>query len=160
MSGNPEHTPAADTDPEPADHVDGDEAELLIADPDDYHETQRLREIHEARREVQRVHREADHFARDEEHSKQQADLAAAVSSYIYELLPLIKIADWDDELADGLAWASLEAYATTTGMKPAENGYERAAYQESMTVFAEANAFLAEVKPLIQEEDTDTWEV
>jgi hypothetical protein len=151
------NAPDAD-DGEPVGKLDQDEAELLVADPDDYHEAQRLREIHEARREVQRTARDIDTYVTDTEHSKQRGALAMAVTAYIYELLPLIRQTGYDDELADGMPWGSLEAYATCAGALPGDK--KRANYEVSMAVFGQANKFLAEVKPLIKEQENDTWEV
>jgi hypothetical protein len=156
MSGNQERTSAADT--EPVEPTTDDDGELLVVDPEDYHEAQRLREIHEARREVQRTAREIDTYTTESEHSKQRGDLAMAVTAYIYELLPLIRQTDYDDELADTMPWNSLQDYAHRSGALPADKG--RANYEVSMGVFGQANEFLAEVKPLIQEQENDTWEV
>lgn len=156
MSGNQEQTSAADT--EPVESTDDGDGELLVVDPEDYHEAQRLREIHEARREVQRTAREIDTYVTEDEHSKQRGALAMAVTAYIYELLPLMRQVDYDDNLVDGMAWDSLEEYALVSGGLPEEGG--RARYEVSMRVFGRANEFLSEVKPLIQEQENDTWEV
>ena len=144
--------------PEPVEDVDDDDGELLVVDPEDYHEAQRLREIHEARREVQRTAREIDTYTTEKEHNKQRGALAMAITAYIYELLPLIRQTDYDDELADTMPWGSLQEYAYRSGALPAGEG--RANYEVSMGVFGQANEFLAEVKPLIKAQENDTWEV
>jgi hypothetical protein len=150
-----------DTDPaeaQPLEDVDQDEAQLLLADPEDYHEAQRLREIHEARREVRTVLTGLDTYTETSEHRSQKGALAAAITAYIAELEPLIVATGYDDSLRDGLPWRNLRAFADAMGFVPEENG--RPGYNVQMAVFREANSFLAEVKPLLEEEDTDTWEV
>jgi hypothetical protein len=145
-------------DGEPIEELDGEEGATILADPDDYHEAQRLREIHEARRHVHKVHRDLDHYTASKNHTRQRASLAGAVSAYIYELLPLLKAADVDISLPDGMPWPDLEHFAVAGGSIPDENDY--AGYKMSMAVFNQTNGALAELKPLISEEENDTWDV
>jgi len=143
-------------EPQEVGSVSTDEAQLLVNDPDDYHETQRLREIHEARRDVRTTLKDLSRFATDGEHNKQQMALADAVTFYISELEELMDATDYDDSLDRG-PWDSLRRYATMMGRK---SDNEIAGYEESMFVFREANKFLAEVKPLITEEEENEWTV
>lgn len=151
------NAPDAD-DAEPVESINGDDGELLVVDPDDYHEAQRLREIHDARREVHRVHRDIDHYTNDGEHYRQRANLAQAVSAYIYELLPALRAAGVDTSLQSKLKWDNLEAFATAGGRDFDEGEYP--SYQTSMVVFSAANRAFAELKPLVQTDEDDTWEV
>jgi hypothetical protein len=149
-------TPNTNADAAEIDTVGTEEAQLLVNDPDDYHETQRLREIHEARRDVRTTLKDLSRFATDHEHNEQQMALADAVTFYISELEELMDATDYDDSLDKG-PWDSLRRYATMMGRK---SDGEIAGYEESMFVFREANKFLAEVKPLITEEEESEWTV
>lgn len=148
-------------DAEPLEELDGEDAQLLVADPDDYHEAQRLREIHEARRDVRTTLRNADRYTTPGEHSTQKLQLADAVTAYITELEPLMEATDWDDSL-NNAPWATVRQYATVMGRRLTEDGKDDgiASYEESMMIFRHANRFLADVKPLVTEEDTNEWEI
>jgi len=148
---------SADSAKAETDSTDDEPPELLVNDPDDYHETQRIREIHESRREVHKTLREIERFTQTEEHEKQKCALADAVSAYVMELEPLMHAIGYDDELA-GLPWDSIGHYTTLLGARP--DNQDMASYQHTMAVFRTANSFLSEVKPLITEEKTTEWEV
>jgi len=144
-------------EPTPVDTTDTEDVQLLVNDPDDYHETQRLREIHEARRDVRTTLKDIERFATDHEHNRQQMALADAVTFYISELEELMDATDYDDSL-ERSPWPHLGAYADVMGRNPDTD--EIAGYEQSMYVFRQANRFLAEVKPLITEEEENEWTV
>jgi hypothetical protein len=143
--------------PDPVGQVDAEEVELHVTDPDDYHETQRLREIHDARKEVRTTLRELDRYATPEEHHKQKLSLCDAVAFYIAELEELIHATGHDDSL-EGTPWDSLRQYTTMMGANPETN--EPASYEASIFIFRQANNFLAEAKPLVTEQDENEWTV
>jgi hypothetical protein len=136
-----------DTESEPIDTTDAEDAQLLLADPDDYHRSQRLKQIHDARRKVH----DTTHQSNDIREVKN------AVVLYGIELLPLIRDTDFDTSLPDGLAWDSIGGYITRHGEVPrGETNY----LNYHMIVFQRLNDALAEVRPLIEEDETDEWEV
>lgn len=149
-------------EPQPIDTTDKKDAQVLLADPDDYHRTQRLREIHDARRNVHKLLRKTDGFTTTSAHKEQKARLSFAVTAYITELEPLFGATDADTSLGDNLPWEDLSMYATMMGSRPTEDGTntEYAPYEWSLYVFRQANQFLSEVKPLLTEEKTKEWEV
>jgi len=149
---------APDDDPEPVESVDGEEAEVMLADPDDYHRSQRLREIHKARRKVHDCFTNIDTWVDTDTHNNQKGRLAHAVAAYISELLPIFRQTDTDTSLPPKLPWNSFSRYVTTTGFDPDANEY--ASYQVSMSVFETANQRFAEVKPLVEPDDNDEWEI
>jgi hypothetical protein len=145
-------------DGEPVENVDAEETEVLLADPDDYHQSQRLREIHKARRKVHDKFTNIDTFTEDDIHSNQKGQLAHAVAAYVVELLPIFRQTDTNTALPHPLPWDTLGEYVTTTGFKPDEREY--CGYQVSMSVFETANQRFAEVKPLVEPDETDEWEI
>jgi hypothetical protein len=155
------------SEPEPVDKIESEEAELLINDPDDYHEAQRLREIHDARREVHKVLRDIERYAAYEDHCRQRMDLADAVTAYIAELEPLMDATGWEDSV-EKTDWPSLRGFATMMGRlpepveapHPGHDEYHVASYESSMFIFRQANRFFDEIKPLVEEEETTEWEV
>lgn len=148
------------SEPEPIDTTDSEDADILLADPEDYHRTQRLREIHEARRTVHEVLREIDAYTGRSEHNSQKGKLAHAVTAYITELEPLIHQADVDETLPEGYPWDTLSEYADMMGYHEKDGGGEIAGYHRTMFVFRRANTILSEIKPLLTEEETREWEV
>lgn len=147
-------------EPEPVDTTDKEDAQVLLADPEDYHHTQRLREIHDARRNVHKTLRQTEGYVPEEKHIAQRARLCIAVTAYITELEPLFDATDAEQTLPDNLPWTDLSEYATTMGAWGKDDKRKKAPYECSTLVFREANRFLAEVKPLIEEEETKEWEV
>ena len=143
---------------EPVEHVDSEEAEVLLADPDDYHRSQRLREIHKARRNVHDCFTGMKTWAAQDEHNNQRGELAHAVTAYVVELLPIFRQTDTDTSLPDPLAWESFAEYVTSTGYNRVKEEY--AVYQESMMVFETANQRFAEIKPLVEPDESDEWEI
>lgn len=148
----------SDREPQEVGTVDGEEAQLLVNDPDDYHETQRLREIHEARRDVRTTLKGIERYATEAEHNRQQMALADAVTFYISELEELMDATDYDDSLPEMVPWPHLRAYADVMGRNTDTD--EVAGYEHSMFVFRRANKFLASVKPLVTEEEENEWTV
>lgn len=150
-----------DPDPEPVESTDRKDADVLLADPEDYHNAQRLREIHEARRNVHTVLNEIEMYTSSKDHIEQKHRLANAVAAYLAELEPLVHQTDHDLEYEDDtLPWDSALEYASTLGQYNEDGDLEVVGYTRSMHTFQMANQFLAEVKPLITEDDTDEWEV
>lgn len=152
------------TDTEPFDTTTAEDAQLLLADPDDYHRAQRLRDIHAARRDVRRVLNEIVRYVSDSDHHRQQLNLSDAVTAYISELEPLIEATDYDDSLERG-PWDNLRHYADLMGRYPEDardsrQKNQQAGYEVSTYIYRQCNSFLAEVKPLMEPEDNDTWEV
>lgn len=146
------------TDVEPLEETDDGEAEMIVVDPEEYHESQRLREIHQARRQVTNVLQETETIAKTADHRRQKGSLAFAVSAYYAELQPLIIATDASPlELPDELPWDVVGEYAAAMGRN--DEG-ERAAYEVSMFIFRQLNQFLADVKPLIKPNESTEWEV
>jgi hypothetical protein len=145
------------TDAEPLVEIDEGEAEMIFVDPEEYHESQRLREIHQARKQITNVLQEIETFAKNPDHRRQKGNLAFAVSAYYAELEPLIIATDAAPlELPDKLPWDTIGEYGTAMGYGEGD----RADYQVSMFVFRRLNQFLADVKPLIKPDESTEWEV
>lgn len=150
----------SDTEPEQIDSTDTEDAEILLADPDDYHETQRLREIHEARRKVTEQVRdlEINETSGSGIYVHSITRLSHATAVYANELLPLMEQADTEPpELPDKCPHDTVYEYAASMGM---DKDGEPVSPTYSMAVFRACNNFLSDVKPLITEDDTDKWEV
>jgi len=146
------------TDAEPLEETDDGEAEMIVVDPEEYHESQRLREIHQTRRQVTNVLQEIDPVTKTKDHRRQEENLVFAVSAYYAELQPLIIATDASPlEIPDELPWDSVGEYSARMGRN--DEG-ERADYQVSMFMFRQLNQFLADVKPLIKPDESTEWEV
>lgn len=145
------------TDADAVESVGKEEAQLLVNDPDDYHQTRRLRDIHDAKRDVRKTLRDMDRFTTEEEHHRQKIALADAVTSYIIELEEVIETTGWDDSVEPG-PFDSLRRYADLMGRDPEE--MEITSYEISMLMYREANKALSHAKPLITEEETNEWEI
>jgi len=125
-----------------------DEEEVRVADPQQYNQNQRLKEIHKARQEV------ADHV-RDLEINESTGntvyiysitELAHKVALYVHELEPLMHRADVDSEmfeLPESFSHDTVFEYGAAMGMKPDGNPV---GVTESMHVFSRCNQFMAEV--------------
>jgi len=131
-----------------------------LSDPDDYHRKQRLKEIHQRRQHVAKQLDQADPYTKNEEHNRQKGRLANAVSLYIAELEPIEERTDAEIELRDALPWTDAAEYADKMGYVTRDGQPEAASYEKSHAVYRACNEFLAEVKPLIEESETDEWEV
>jgi len=141
------------------DHDDRDEQPEL-SDPDDYHRKQRLKEIHRRRRQVAKELDQSDPHTKSDEHARQKGKLANAVSLYIAELEPIERRTDASIELRDSLPWADASEYADKMGHIPTDGDEIQAAgYGQSHAVYRACNEFLAEVKPLVDDENSE-WEV
>lgn len=152
-------------DPDPEDTEE--EPDIELADPDDYHRRQRLKEIHQAR---QRVHKVMDSFEDTQyisEGRQQRRELAYAVSMYVTELEPLIDDLDADVSLPDHWPWNDILQFADALGHYPKDSNPpekpDKLKYQakrDTIQVFRICNRVLADVKPLITDDETDEWEV
>jgi hypothetical protein len=152
----------SDADPEPIDTTDAEDAQILLADPDDYHRTQRLKQIHKARERVADHVHDLDVKGRGKVSWESITELVHAVAVYAEEILALRKQMDQGPlELPEGCQHDTVEDYAITMGNTQASDGTNQpVAPNHAMAVYRTCNDFLAEVKPLIEEDDTDEWEV
>lgn len=139
----------SDDDAEP----DLNENALALADPGDYHRNQRLKEIHQRRQKVGELIDEMDPVVQPKNHNRQQLQLARVVSAYIAEIEPLIDQTEHKPELPESMYWDNIEQFADNMGYKPREER-EIPSYQESLKVYRVVNKFLAEIRPLIEEEN------
>jgi hypothetical protein len=134
--------------------------EIDLADPDDYHRRQRLKEIHKCRQRVHKTLDSTDRYTRLSEHKKQTNSLIDAVALYIAELEPLIERTEASPELPESIPWDTVTEYADKLGSYMDDGQHEKAHYAHSLKVFRACNRYLAEVRPIIEENDTDEWEV
>lgn len=139
---------------------DDEDKETLLADPDDYHRAQRLRTIHERRRRVHKVIDKMERWTKSNEHELQQRHLADAVASYITEVEAVLDGADVKVDLPDDFPFNSPEEYVNKMGMVTHGDGKEIAHYNHSILLFRRVNRAFSEVKPLIEEDDQNEWEV
>jgi hypothetical protein len=122
-----------------------------VVDPDDFNRTQRFKEIHQARQRVTEFlsQMEMPDKGAGSYNLTESTRLSYLVSLYIMELEPLIVQSDIDDSelIPDNLVWNSLLKFATSMGVKPGEDQYERTpSPQEVMAYFSAANRFYARV--------------
>jgi len=68
--------------------------EAVLADPDDYHRSQRLRQIHNARRKVHERFTSFDTYTEQAIHNNQKGRLAHAITAYVIEILPIFRQTD------------------------------------------------------------------
>jgi hypothetical protein len=148
---------------QPDSDPDAEQDNLALADPDDYHRTQRLKEIHKAR---QRVHKTIDGFdntatKRDDARAQRQ-QLAYAVSMYVSELENVITDTDADVTLPDRYPWDDVRGFADSLGVIPKDFDHptDYSPKQNSIQVFRVCNRILADVKPLIEQQEDTEWEV
>jgi len=147
-----------DPDPEDAE----EEPDIELADPDDYHRRQRLKEIHDARQEVAQKVADLDIHERKTGEIRWYSiqELSHATAMYVNELLPLIEHTDVSEEdmsLPDGCYHDDITQYAKSMGVgddnKPVNPTH-------SLEVYRTCNQILADVKPLITDDEADEWEV
>jgi hypothetical protein len=161
--------PTPTNDPEPVDTERT--AQILLDDPEDYHQTQRLREIHDTRRYVMRVLSEASMRGEDRGSRKR---IAYAVAGYTAELEPLFNQTEKNDDLPKGLPWDTVAEFTANLGRRQTQSNVtttfnrgndsqpdkqQYGTVEQTMAVFRKANDLLAEVKPLVDGE-SDEWEV
>lgn len=147
--------------PEPTDTED--ESDIQLADPDDYHRRQRLKEIHKARQRVHTTIDGMDDTPDENEAKNRRRQLAYVVSMYVTELEPVILDTDADVSLPERYPWDTALQFADSLGMIPDDFTGTDADYsprQNSVQVFRVCNRVLAEVKPLIEEDENNEWEV
>lgn len=145
------------------DDPDQDTDPVELADPDDYHRSQRLKEIHQARQTVTDTLNKMEISNRDG-YSPAKADvtrLSHAVAAYVTELQPVTSQADIDDgltKLPENSGYNTIHEYSTALGHKAGGGG--PANMYETMQVFRQANQILAEIKPLIETDENTRWEI
>jgi hypothetical protein len=89
-------------DGEPVESVDSEEAEVLLADPDDYAKTRKLKALNDAKDHVHKLRNDRPARASDREWEGRHARLAEAVASYGHELLPLLEAAEEAGTIVNG----------------------------------------------------------
>jgi hypothetical protein len=151
-----------DTGPQQVEEVGDDEAQVLIADPDDYHETQRLREIHDARQQVLKHINDLDIHEKtgDRVYTYDITRLGNLVAVYAMELRPLAEQAGLADSdiatLSEDDTHRTIFEYADGMGM----NDTDPMSIRYSMQVYQRCNGLLAEIKPLVTEQEETEWEI
>lgn len=152
----------SDADPElEAGDTPDDQPDLALADPEDYHRSRRLKEIHRARERVHDVVQELEISESDGSavYVHSITELAHAVAMYATELRPLMEQLDLDDEALELPEFAyhdDVIHFTQSMGL----TGDGPARRMASMKVFQKCNAVLADAKPLIETDETDEWEV
>jgi hypothetical protein len=149
-------------EPEPdtaEDTTEEDHPNVELTDPDDYHRKQRLKEIHKRRQQVNKILDDIDRWNKSDEHSRQKLALADGVTAYIGELEPMIMHTEEEPRLPDAMPWESVHEYADLMGSTP-KNEDTDSHYVHHFRVFRACNRYLARVKPLIEEDDENEWEV
>lgn len=149
-------------DPEQIDTTDAEDAELLLADPEDYHRAQRLKEIHDARKQVHDIIRNYGQIGDEKSYEHARMALSNAITMYIAELEPLIEDAGAEVSLPDKYPWKDVHEFANRNGKLPSDHKID-AKYipkPNATEVFRICNRFLADVKPLLTEDETTEWEV
>lgn len=137
--------------------IEAEAAEVL--DPGDYNQNQRLKEIHQARRDVREALKETTSGkARKGEHMATHRKLAEAVTFYGHELLPLMDEAEWDHDLPDHYPWDTVRQFIATVGHSPDKDYPPKNA---SLHVFSRLNQFARQAGLGADLDDgTDEWEV
>jgi len=140
---------------------DAEDQEVLLADPDDYHRAQRLRTIHERRRRVHKVMDEIDRYTSTGQHNNQKRALADAVVAYIAEVETVLRDADIEVELPEKYPFESPDHFATNLGAYTDEHGERQiSSYNTSIFMFRQVSNAFSEVKPLIEPDDSNEWDV
>jgi hypothetical protein len=152
----------SDADRGAVETTDAEEAEVFLADPDDYHQSRRLKEIHTAREHVHKEVRTMDVPDKGDGslYTREVQELAQAVAMYAAELLPLANqlgfIETGGTDLPDHHSHDNLSETAGRMGMSN-DGPLSR---QECMEVFRLCNNILSAVKPMIETEENNEWEV
>lgn len=149
---------------EPIDSTETEDAKILLADPGDYHRAQRLKEIHGARNQVRNVRQEG----RDAMNNKIPYKLQSAVHEYALELEPIVNQITLDTNWPKAAPWDSFDEYCDLLGQSIEEHQgnpelnaeFTTATINESLIVYRYLNNVLAEIRPIIEEDDSDEWEV
>jgi hypothetical protein len=136
--------------------------DTALADPDDYHRRQRLKEIHKARQRVGKTMGNLDEAPKRGVGEEQRRELAYAASLYVAELEPIIEDTDADDDLPDNWPWDTLGDFADNLGRLPDDHHLDTQYLPKAntMKIYRICNQILADVKPLIEDEETTEWEV
>jgi hypothetical protein len=152
----------SDADRESVETTGTEEAEVFLADPDDYHQSRRLKEIHTAREHVHKQVRTMD--VPDEGdgslYKREVQELSQAVAMYAAELLPLAYQLGMDEageiDLPDRHCHDHLAETASRMGMGN-DGPMSR---NECMAAFRLCNSILGAVKPMIEKDESNEWEV
>lgn len=148
---------SADQVDEAEETVEVEPSEVL--DPGDYNQSQRLKEIHRARKNVREALSDTTAGrAPVKEHTHTHLKLAEAVAFYGYELMPLMDDAGWSSELPESFPWDDVRQFITSLGHLSEQDYPPKYA---SMVVFGELNKFTREIGLGADlDEGGDEWEV
>lgn len=141
-----------------------DDRQIVVEDTDDYNQAQRLKEIHQARREVRKAQKELTRGkANRSEHKESHERFAATVAFYGHELLPLMEDTEWERELPEEAPYPSVRAFLKTAPMVPPgkKDEWPYIPEQVALGVFHHLNQFVREIGLGADFEDSaDEWEV
>jgi len=157
-----EHSPTTDRD-EPT-TIEAEPREVL--DPEDYAQNQRIKDIHEARRHVRECLKDLSHLARAQEHYATHTQLADAVATYGYEVLPIMEQIDYSPNTeklreSEKLPWDNIEHFVTSMGATPDDYGHDYVLRQHSMMVYHALNKVVQAAGLGMQFDDgNDEWEI
>lgn len=128
-----------------------------VLDPEDYNQSTRLKDIHQARRDVRKKLDELT-YGHSKRHEETRIQLANAVAAYGMEVQPIMRKTDWSEPLPPELAkhYDSIHRYITEMGRidrrrdtnnngMPGERStspHERC----SMAAFSHLNEFVSQV--------------
>lgn len=146
-------------DDEADETIEADPAEIL--DPADYNQNQRLKEIHQARKDVRDHLQERPIQAKSSEWEGLNARLAEAVAFYGHELLPLMNEAGWSHEFPDEIPFETVREFVRRMGKLPSGSDSRTPSPPITMIVFDRLNEFTREVGLGTNlDEGSDEWEV
>lgn len=131
---------------------------LQVADPDDYHQAQRLKAIHQARRHVIKTFQGMESLAETDVREEQTGQLASAITAYLTETDELLQRSNVQLDLPETYAWDSVRQYMAWGGYDLQNHRFPINLYH--MAVFRMANEAVAEMQPLVDEQENDSWEI
>jgi hypothetical protein len=152
------------TTPDPTDDepetVEAEVSEVL--DPEDYNQNQRLKQIHEARRDVRKALREVTNGrAAVKDHIETHRRLAEAVAFYGHELAPLMDEVGYEGELPDGAPVESVYKFVMMMGRIEPMIDEDYVPKHVTMVVYKELSKFAREHGLGVSLADSDDeWEV
>ena len=129
-----------------------------VADPDDYHATQRLKAIHQARRHVIKTFQGMESLAATDVREEQTGQLASAITAYLTETDELLQRSDVQLDLPENYAWDSVRQYMAWGGYDLQNDRFPSDLYH--MAVFRTANEAVADMQPLVDEQEETSWEI
>lgn len=134
---------------------------FIVEDADDYNQSQRLRQIHQARRQVRKAHQKLHDTVQEEKngHHFAAVRLSRAVAYYGRELEPLMAEAGWNPPCPESWPYDDVRNFIDYDGIAPESNDFKHNAPPPmlSMHVFGKLNDFVREVGLGADFEDTDT---